>query len=254
MSTAYRQYRDALMMYHNKHERFPALLEVSAELDLDDFWTLFREIYEATTGLSVHAEVIRRMLPSERINSTARLSAFTEHDREFLKRAIRRGVPIKVYRGAAQHNITGFAWTTKRDVAEYYAKNCARPVGQLVVGRIEPSKVIIPISDTGEIIAFPEDVKIEKVTDTTGLSGEALMECQMKSMIASYGANYVMEMTPAEYFVNAITNNQIDRQVLLNHMTAARKFIEPFGFATRVATIDSILAAMEAMDGVRGEE
>lgn len=248
MSAAYRQYRTCLMDYHNRHERFPALFEVSADLDLEDFWTLFRDVYEGTNGITVHAEVIRRMLTAERINSTARLSAFSIEDREFMKRAIRRGTPIKVYRGGAQQNLTGFAWTTKKDVALHHAVHCGRPEGHLISGRLQPSKMILPISDTGEIVAFPEDVTVEKVVDIKGLSGEALMECRMKGMVASHGANYVMEMTPAEYFVHAVTNDQIDRDVVLNHLRAGRQFIEPFGFKTRVETIDSIIEALEGVD------
>lgn len=248
MTPAYRQYRDALMNYHNRHERFPALFEVSNDLDIEDFWTLFRDIYEDSLALTVHAEVIRRMLTAERINSTGRLVAYTIEDREYVKRIIRRGGPLKVYRGGAQHNLTGFAWTTKKDIAIKHAIQCGRPEGHVVSGKIAPSKIILINSDTGDILAFPEDVTVEKVIDVKGLDGEALMESRMRAMVACYGANYVMEMTPAEYFVHAVTENQIDRDVILNHMRAGRKFIEPFGFTTRVATIDAITEALEGLD------
>lgn len=248
MSAAYRQFREALINYHNRHERFPALFEVSAELDLTDFWTLFRDVWEAANATSVHAETIRRMLTAERINSTARLSAFSVEDREFVKRAIRRGGPIKVYRGGGQHNITGFSWTTKKAIAEAYAMACGHADGFVAVGKIEPSKVIIPISATGEIVAFPEDVTVARVIDVPGFKGEDLMQARMKALVACYGAHHVMEMTQAEYFANAVAQGQIERDVIVNHLQTARKFIEPFGFKTRVETIDSILAAMETVD------
>lgn len=242
MSTLLNTYRQAIFQNHDAHERWPALFDIHADLNVEMFWTLFRDIIERGTFFRGHEEIIRRMLTAERVNDPDRLAAYTEDDIAYMKRAIRRG-SIKIYRGGSRANMTGFAWTRDIDRARAFAVSCGQPNGTVVVGRLEPNKVIVPRSHTKDIICFADDVKIEKVYDVAGITDEKkLMETRLKILVASFGANHPLEMTPAQYFKQGIDDGRLDRDEFTKFATGSRTFLEPLGFKTRVATLDSILA------------
>lgn len=253
----YNQLHTGLLKYHNRFERFQGLFDIFADLPHDDFWRLFRDVLQETFVLFPHQELIRRMLSSERINSTGRLAAFEDADREWAKRAIRRHVgTVKVYRGAAEKNMMGFAWTTNKRLALEYAMKGSFQPGVLVVGRVKPSKIIIPMINDDTIFVFPEDVDVEKVDQVDSIyHPEELGNHRMKTLVAAYGAHYVMEMTPPEYLIDAIKAGRTTHDEVYGHLDSARKFLTPFGFTSRVSAIEESIAALkEYDDGLRSAQ
>jgi len=248
-STAFlNPYRTALFSHHDPHERWPALFEVHADLPADVLWTLIREVWENSKSNYRHNEIIRRMITAEMINAPERLAAFSDDDKEMWKLALRRGKPIKVYRGGARPNMTGLTWTTRDDLAAYWAHHSGFDETTLAIGRVEPRHIILALRPIKTVMLFPEHVEIEKVETLPGLEGQPLGSRRIQAMVEAYGANAPLEMTPAEYFKMAVAEGKIDPKVIIDHMKTSRNFLTGLGFKIRVETIDTILTAMEDGD------
>lgn len=238
--------RDALMLHHNRFERFQGLFDIAADIPNDDFWHLFRTIVSATGVLFPHQELIRRMLTDERVHSTGRLAAFSEEDREFCKRTLRRGGMLKVYRGADDENLAGFAWTTNKTVAREYALHSAFDNPTIVVGRLKPSHILMAMTDESTIFAFPENVTVERVEEVgSKLDEQRHLEHRMQVLIAAHGPQHVMEMTQEDYLVHAISTGHVGVGDMLVKMKTAQRSLTAFGFVSRLATVESCIAKLE---------
>lgn len=246
---------DALINHHNRFERFQGLFDILPEIEHDHFWYLFRTLIEKTDVLYPHHELIRRMLTEERVNTTGRLVAFSPEDREFSKRTLRRGGPLKVYRGCDEPNLSGFAWTTRKHTAIEYASYSAFSSPMLVVGRLKPSKILMAMTDEDTIFAFPEDVTVERVDEIREkLDEQALLDHRMRVMVAANGPHHVMEMTQEDYLVHAISTGRVAADEVLEKMKVAQKCLSAFGFVSRLATVESCIAKLEETYAVRSAE
>mgnify|MGYP000217411692 CR=1 FL=1 len=252
-------YRTALFTLHDRHEILAGLHEIHGDLDIVSFWKLFREAWCQVKSLYTNQTHIRDMLTSERLNSPGRLACMTGDEIRYLKRASRftmaraKKKGIKVYRGGSMQNITGFSWTQKRAVAVEHARRCGQETGNVVVGYVQPHSVILFLDNRHEIIAFPEDVTVDHVEDAPGMRGEELSGRRIQALVEAFGANYVMQMTPEEYFVDAMKAANADKAMVLEHMDGSATFLEPLGFKERVKTVKGIARAIREMDdGVRG--
>lgn len=245
MSSQTSVYRTAIATHVDAHDRWPALFDVHGELDDETFWTIVRDFITQGLFFHPHEEIIRRVLTAERINAIERLEwAFTQEDRDYWKRALGRKKPIKVYRGGAKPNLTGFAWTRDKDRAVSFAVASGHTNATLVTGYLEPANVLMVNAPKGDIFAFAEQIKVREVFGVVGLSGQSLQEQRIRIGVATVGANGVINLTPAEYFSTGIKEGNLDKTVVVNSLSASRKLLEPLGFKTRVAQIDSILEAI----------
>jgi hypothetical protein len=95
-----------------------------------------------------------------------------------------------------------------------------------------------------DIIAFADNVETGKVYDVRGFKDQQLMDQRLKILVGTSGANHPMGLTPAQYFAEGIAAGTYTTDKIVAHMTASRKMLEPLGFKTRVATIDTILEAV----------
>lgn len=243
--SSYNAYHNALFLHHNEHERWNALAEVQTELETAELWMLIWELIEASLILFPNQEIMRRLFTAERINHPGRLAAFIPDDKEWMKRALRRGGPMKLYRGGAQANMTGLAWTTSKAEAYRHAMASGARKATITVGYMRPSDMILAFYDSRTIITLPEKVNIKHVEEiTTHISQEEQAARTLKVAVAWKGANAPMECTPLEYFQHAIGQGSADRDDVVRQLTASRKYLEAFGFKARIERIDEVLAGL----------
>lgn len=243
--SSYNAYHNALFLHHNEHERWNALAEVQTEMETAELWMLIRELIEASLILFPNQEIMRRLFTAERINHPGRLAAFVPDDKEWMKRALRRGWNMKLYRGGAQANMTGLAWTTSRAEAHRHALASGARKAMITVGYMKPSDMILAFYDKRTIITLPEKVDITQVEEiTTHASDEYKASRTLKVAVAWKGANAPMECSPLEYFQYAIEQGTADRDNVVAQLTASRKYLEAFGFKARIERIDEVLAGL----------
>ena len=243
--SAYNAFYTALFLHHNEHERWPALAEIQTELRVSEFWMLFRDLIESSLILFPHQETIRRLLIAERVNNIERMAAYFPEDKEWMKRALRRGGPMKVYRGGMQANLTGFAWTTNRAHAEAHAHLSGARKATVTIGYVRPSEALLAFNHHRTIITFPEKVDIQRVEEIrTNISQESQATRTLKVAVAWKGANAPMECTPLEFFKHAIEQGGSDRDSVIKQLTASRKYLEALGFKARIERIDDILGGL----------
>lgn len=247
-------YRTAILTLHDRHEMFRGLHEVHGNLDIVDFWRLFREVWTATKSRHLALTYIRDVLTSERLNSPGRLMCMTNDEVNWLKRATRRNKAVKVYRGAGVPNFTGFSWTPKIDIARHHAERSGYETGQLLTARVEPHSIILYIAAEHEVIAFPEHVSVEKVDEVPGLVGNALQARRVQALVEAQGANAVMQLSQADYFMAAVKESKMDPEKLLTFMESSAEFLEPLGFKERLESVRAISAALRGNNGIRREE
>ena len=239
-------YRRAFDTYLDQHEKWQALFDVANELSEEVFFTLFRDVLENTSGLYPNAEIIRRMLTQERVNSQGRLSAMSTDYHNWWKRMLRRGKDVRIYRGAGNPNRTGFMWTTNIERATAYAFINGFEQTEVIVGYIKPSRIIIADVIDKDLFVFPEDVDIREFRKLPIVpQGQEMAELRMRIAVALHGANYPLEITPAEFFTKAVEELRIDREETLAFFKAGHKFLEPLGFTHRVATMKTIIEALD---------
>lgn len=243
--SAYNVYHSALFQHHNEHERWPAFQEVQTELVNAEFWMMFRELIEASTILFPHQETIRRLLTAERINDVSRMAAFLPDDKEWLKRMIRRGKMIKVYRGGAQANMTGLAWTTSNDAALQHALRSGAKKPTITVAYMQPRHAILANYDDRTIITLPEEIKIDHVQEVPShVSHDYAASRTLQVAVAWKGANAPMNCTPVEYFQHAIDEGRATKESIVTQLTTSRKFLENLGFKARIARIDEVIGGL----------
>lgn len=254
MTMDLKPYRTALFTLHDKHEIMTGLHEIQGDLDNVSFWILFREAWNTVRSLHRETTNVRDMLTAERLNSPARLAAMRQSEIDWLKRVARRGKPVKVYRGASYQNLTGFSWTTKAKIAQKHARMTGFVENQLIIGRIEPMHIILFNERESEVVCFPEHVKVEKVEDAPGLTGIELETRRVQSIVEAQGANAVHQLSPAEYFVEAVKAARADRKMVVDHMTGALELLETLGFKKRAELNRNILTALGEDDAIRRAE
>lgn len=239
-------YRRAFDRYLDQHEKWQALFDVANEVSPPVFFALFRDVLESTSGLYPNAEIIRRMLTQERVNSDARLQSMSTDDHEWWKRMIRRKKDIRIYRGAGNPNRTGFMWTTNIERATQYAFISGFDKAEVTVGYIKPSRIIIANVRDKDLFVFPEDVDIREFRKLPTLpQDDDMAQLRMRISVALHGANYPLQLTPAEFFVKAVEEMRLDAAETLKFFTEGRKLLEPLGFKSRVATMDTIIEALD---------
>lgn len=241
-------YKAALTKYHDKHERITGLMDIHGNLDHATFWRLFRDVWTGSESLFLHQAELRRMLTQERLATPERFEhAMDEAERAWLRRAARRGKPVKIYRGGCQANLTGFSWTTSMAVAERFANGCPDANRTISIGRV-PHDQIIMFCDGSEreVVTFPELVEIEEVKDHPAPADERAMASRtLQVAVQAKGINAAMNMTPAEYWTMQINMGTRTRQMLVDYFRETIAACEPLGFKSRVATARSILEAIE---------
>lgn len=244
--SSYNVYNTALFQHHNEHERWPALFEIQNELPTGEFWMLFRDLIEASHILFPHQEIMRRMMTAERLNHIERLFAWTARDKDWWKRMLRRGNPVKVYRGGATPNYTGFAWTTNRARAEQYAINSGAKKPTITVGYLKPSDIVLAMYDpSSEIIAFPEQVDIRHMEEVPNHSSQEFRTGQtLRVAVAWKGANAPMECTPVEYFQMAIERGATTKEDIVTQLESSLKFLSNLGFTARIERIKEVLEGL----------
>lgn len=245
-------YRAALFTIHERHEVFDGLHEIIGALDDEAFWRLFREAWDHSDSYWDKLATIRAMLSAERLNSEARKLPWTKDELDWMKRALRRGKPVKVYRGASQRNLTGFSWTTKKDIAVDHARRCGYEQGTVVIGRVAPHSIIFYGTREHEVVAFPEHVKIEDTYDVPGLTGQALHARQVQIMVAAKGPAMVMGLSPVDCFMDALEGSKMSKDAAIQNMERCLNLLEKTGFVLRREITREILERLKS--GVRGEE
>lgn len=241
----YSAYHKALFGLHDKHERVRGLYDIRETITQPVFWRLFREVWRNSESLFLNGREIREMLTIERICATERFTIMSSTELDFIKRAARRGVPLKVYRGGSRLNHTGFSWTTKYKVAEQFAALSGSNQPTITIGRVPVPNIILYLSGSeSEIVALPEHVTIDRIEDFPPLPADQTAQRQVQIAVQAKGANALMQMTPAEYFQHSVANGSLDREVVINHMRASFITLELLGFTSRLGTVRSILQAL----------
>lgn len=232
---------------HDKHERMTGVHDVYAGISNDLFWPLFRQVWQGSESLFLGGVQLREMLTKDRICDPERFVAMEKFELDFIKRSAHRGKPVKVYRGGSVLNHTGFSWTTRRPVAEQFAALSGSSKPTITVGRVPVPNIIMYIGGSeSEIIALPEHVDVEDIEDIKPqVTGMALQMRRVQITVQAKGPHALQQLTPAEYFLNEIEHGSLNRDVVLDHMRKSKEFLTPLGFKTRLATIESILGALD---------
>lgn len=239
-------YEEALFAYHEPHELMRALHEVHGELDDAQFWKLFRQSWQRSKSFARSSVEIRQMLTAERLHAIPeRYAAFLPDEVQFLKNALRRDKPVKLYRGGSLKNLTGFSWTPKKTLAEEFATHCGNDDPHIVAGYLEPRKIILYLRARNEVVCFPEDIENYKVSDGVKPDEDTMNQDAIKAALDSVGVAKVAQKEPWEYLEARIAAGALERQSVLDFMNHTIGLLEPLGFKARVEYAKDIIKHLE---------
>lgn len=124
-----------LFALHDKPERVPALLSAHTMVEPKEAAHLFGEVWTNSESLFNNQEALRTLIAFVQDTGTARFM-MDEKERATLarlkKKAEKKG-HVTLYRGAAQHNVEGFSWTTNEDTCRFFARRNALDGQPLIV-------------------------------------------------------------------------------------------------------------------------
>ena len=164
-----------IFVMHDKPERVRALHAVRLSFNPRDIAEVFGQVWTNSENLfQVHNELgeLIRFVHAENVGHLAMDSQERQRFRHLKEKA-----SVTLYRGGAEHNVSGYSWTTSKDVATFFANRYAMDGKPLIAktvfstndiiayfrGRDEREVVVDISSDTAkasielaEIIALPE--------------------------------------------------------------------------------------------------
>lgn len=224
---------------HQAHERLPALREIAHNLEDDDFWFLFRVVWQNTFAYFPHAKTIRELLTPDRMNAPERVGLATPDEQKVWRERIRRRRSLKLYRGGDMRNVTGFSWTTNRSIAEAHALRYGRPTPLVAVGRIDPRRLVIPLDGPqSEIVCFPEHVEVERVDELptpATLINETSITVQAVGLPPSIYAEVIQKKSDA---------GELDLMDTIKALGMERDYLRSLGFERRPAMLDQLIGML----------
>jgi hypothetical protein len=141
---------------HERPWRAEALRDIQDDIEDQEYWELLGDVWMDTENLWQWHELIPELFDSGRPN---RKHIMTPRERAALARM---SDPVTVYRGHHGVNVDGWAWTTRRSVAEKMARRLLirgrKPM--VTKGHVAKKDVIAYLTRRGEweIVANPENV------------------------------------------------------------------------------------------------
>lgn len=135
-------------------------------VDNNSFWKRLRAaVIEAGSELDLENAALHGLITEPRCNDTSRLDSMTTDELVWLQRRWKQDKPIKVYRTAPQGLVAGFRFHTNIQHAIDEASAFADLKPHLVVGHVEPKRVLMRIEAGGRklLVVFPQFVKVQRV-------------------------------------------------------------------------------------------
>lgn len=227
----------AIFKGHQAFQRVQALAEVEHRLADDDFWFLFRVLWQDVEVLYPHHNLLRQMLTPDRLNAPDRIFQHSEAEQNVFRDRLRRGRPIKVYRGCTSRNVVGFSWTTNRAKAEAFAASTGWEKSLITVGKLDPRRIVMALNDRGdaEIVAFPEHVVVERMDDFTGRVGD-----EFATMVKAHGL-------PAHIQAQRVRDVYEAPEKLaevISTLERERDYLRALGFSERPTYLDGIIGLL----------
>lgn len=225
----------ALWIYFDKHERMKALYQMKEHIPDDKIYKVFADVW---TNLESHYQdmkVIRRMF-NYLGNNTAKFrnSMMDADEKRAYQELKKRGKWIKVYRGCWQENTEGWSWTTRRTIAELFARRHAPDGWPLIIsGKVDVDDVIAYLlsRNENEIVVDPGHVEKPRRTELP------YQEVKTNKLLfqAVQAGNLFGQEHEIETMVMMAQHNQKN---YLEHLEERLEFFKQYGFEDKVKTYE----------------